>query len=65
MIATCFGSVLVHGRPWKSGGNLAAAKRELRMVGEMLDVDPIIGDEATKGQFLRDIQEASIIHIGM
>ena len=58
-------SVLVHGRAWKPGGNLMSARRELNMVGELLDADPIIGDQATKQRFLQEVQDACIIHIGL
>ena len=58
-------SVLVHGRAWKAGGDLKSARRELHMVGELLDANPIVSDDATKQRFLQEIQDASIIHIGL
>ena len=35
------------------------------MVGELLDANPIVSDDATKQRFLQEIQDASIIHIGL
>lgn len=58
-------SVLVHGYTWKPGGDLMSARRELNMVGELLDADPIVGDQATKQRFLQEVQDACIIHIGL
>ncbi|KAL8606426.1 hypothetical protein ACOMHN_060331 [Nucella lapillus] len=56
-------SVLVHGRPWKPTSTLQSAKRELKMVGEVLDADPIVSEKATKQNFLREIKDATIVHI--
>ena len=58
-------SVLVHGRAWKPGGDLTSARRELNVVGELLDAVPIVGDQATKQRFLQEVQDACIIHIGL
>ncbi|KAK7502589.1 hypothetical protein BaRGS_00006164 [Batillaria attramentaria] len=56
-------SVEIHGRPWKAGKELVVAQHELKKVGEVLDAAPIVGKEATKQRLLKEIQEASIIHI--
>ncbi|KAK7094678.1 tetratricopeptide repeat protein 28-like [Littorina saxatilis] len=56
-------SVQVHDRPWKPASDLTSAKRELSMVGELLDTDPIVSDAATKQKFLQEIKNAAIIHI--
>ena len=42
-----------------------SARRELNMVGELLDADPVVGDQATKQRFLQEVQDACIIHIGL
>ncbi|XP_076455182.1 uncharacterized protein LOC143289867 isoform X2 [Babylonia areolata] len=56
-------SLLVHGRPWKPSSELLSAKHELSIVGGLLDADPIVSEQATKQRFLREIQDASVIHI--
>lgn len=40
------------------------AQTELSMVADCLGTHPVIGDQATKQQFLAKLPDAEIIHIG-
>ena len=42
---------------------LPAAKREVEMIGTILDVEPVTGKQATKEEVLRRLPSAEVIHI--
>ncbi|XP_041369335.1 tetratricopeptide repeat protein 28-like [Gigantopelta aegis] len=56
-------SLSLLGKQWSPHGELKNAQREAHLVGNLLETDPVVGKMATKIQFLKDIQQASILHI--
>ena len=42
---------------------LPYARKEVKMIGEMLDISPLVGKEATKDEVLRQIESVAVIHI--
>ena len=42
---------------------LPCANEEARMIGKLLNVEPLIGEHATKVQVLQNLEKASLIHI--
>ena len=57
---------MLHGKYWCPGlEEMVAAKRESYNVATCLDVAPVTGSDATKERFMKDITQASIVHIGM
>ena len=59
------GALLV-GNPWvKEVGHvqLPWAEKEVKMIGEILQTEPLIGKQATKDEVLRRISSVSLVHI--
>ena len=67
------GALLV-GNPWvetvpikpkgpKTYCQLPGAEEEVKMIGQILNIDPIIGKNATKENVLREINKVSLVHI--
>ena len=56
------GEVLYKGAP-KDITALPCARREAEMIGRLMDVQPLIGEHATKQAVLNGIDSASLIHI--
>ena len=62
----CYNSLMLHDKLWKpSLEELSSAKREALNVATLLDVTPITGPDATKERFLKEIEKASVVHIGL
>lgn len=56
---------MLHGKTWRPGlVELKAAKREAKMLSALLDMDPFTGPEATKETFMKEVERASLVHIG-
>ncbi|PAA92491.1 hypothetical protein BOX15_Mlig013809g3 [Macrostomum lignano] len=53
----------VDGEPWTTVSQMQQAHAELLLVGEMCEVCPIEGEDATKDVFLRELQTATVMHI--
>lgn len=61
-----FLSLMLYNQPWKPGCEiLSQAKQEVFSVAAILDTEPVYSHDATREKFLKDICQASIIHIGM
>ncbi|XP_074655351.1 uncharacterized protein LOC141908946 isoform X2 [Tubulanus polymorphus] len=58
-------SVMLHGKPWncKQRPQLDHGQQELLKVSSYLNVEPIVGLQATKSRFLQEFKSASLIHI--
>ncbi|ESO98992.1 hypothetical protein LOTGIDRAFT_231307 [Lottia gigantea] len=56
-------SLVLNGKEWKPHSDMNSAKKELKNIAKCLDIDPIIGEDATKDRFLQEIQKATVIHI--
>ena len=60
------GALLV-GDPWVQEvttlEQLAWAEKEVQMIGEILQTEPLIGKQATKGEVLRRISSVALVHI--
>ena len=67
----CTSGALLVGNPWtetvrfkgKQITQLPGAEEEVRMIGEILNVEPLIGKNATKDQVLRRLNSVSLVHI--
>ena len=60
-----FFRLMLHGKHWCPGlKELVSAKRECYNVATCLDVAPVTGPDATKERFMKDITQASVVHIG-
>lgn len=56
---------MLHGKVWMpSLEELTSAKREALNVATLLDVSPITGSDATKERFMKEIEKATVVHIG-
>ena len=56
---------MLHGKCWRPGiEDMVSAKREALNVASLLDVSPLLGPEANKEKFMKDVASASVIHIG-
>ena len=69
MIAACpldyhhkTGALLV-GDPLKELSPLPCARKEVEMLGRMLGVTPLIGEQATKDEVLRQLSSVALVHI--
>ena len=51
------------GEETKPVPSLPFANKEVRMIGELLGVEPLTADKATKGNFLENAESANLIHI--
>ncbi|XP_067661035.1 tetratricopeptide repeat protein 28-like [Haliotis asinina] len=56
-------SVELRGQPWRPRSDLDNTRKALQQVAECLDVDPVVGTDATKSSLLQDLQNATIVHI--
>ncbi|KAL3871452.1 hypothetical protein ACJMK2_039449 [Sinanodonta woodiana] len=57
-------SMNLHDSTWKPGLiGMAAAKREVLAVADYMEVVPLMGPDATKENFLFEVQQATVIHI--
>ena len=56
--------VWLRGREWEPKKELTKAQSECFKVAQVLNVTAVVGEEATKDRFLKDIQGATIVHIG-
>jgi hypothetical protein len=56
--------VPLYDEEWKPNGELDMAQRECTAVAEYMEVEPILGENATKDRFLQEIASADIIHLG-
>ena len=67
----CTAGALLVGNPWtetvrfkgKQIKQLPGAEEEVKMIGEILKVEPLIGKNATKDQVLRRLNSVSLVHI--
>ena len=68
----CTGGALLVGNPWietvppfkgKKRQQLPGAEEEVTMIGEILNVEPLIGKKATKEQVLSRLNSVSLVHI--
>ena len=68
----CTGGALLVGNPWietvppfkgKKRQQLPGAEEEVKMIGEILNVEPLIGKNATKEQVLSRLNSVSLVHI--
>ena len=68
----CTGGALFVGNPWietvppfkgKKRQQLPGAEEEVKMIGEILNVEPLIGKKATKEQVLSRLNSVSLVHI--
>ena len=68
----CTGGALLVGNPWietvppfkgKKRQQLPGAEEEVKMIGEILNVEPLIGKKATKEQVLSRLNSVSLVHI--
>ena len=67
----CTAGALLVGNPWtetvrfkgKQIKQLPGAEEEVKMIGEILNVEPLIGKNATKDQVLRRLNAVSLVHI--
>ena len=68
----CTGGALLVGNPWietvppfkgKKRQQLPGAEEEVKMIGEILNVEPLIGENATKEQVLSRLNSVSLVHI--
>ena len=67
----CTAGALLVGNPWietvrikgKKIEQLPGAEEEVKMIGEILNVEPLIGKNATKDQVLRRLNSVSLVHI--
>ena len=55
----------LHGGQWKPVGELKQAQSECLQVADILDTTAIVGAEATKKRFLVELQQATVLHIGI
>ena len=56
------------GEVWKDGKVITApglpcAAKEVELIGQILQVQPLVGNKATKKRFLRRVESASLIHV--
>ncbi|XP_022807138.1 tetratricopeptide repeat protein 28-like [Stylophora pistillata] len=56
----CLDEVLFEGRKLDP---LPCAEREVKMIGDILDSTPLIGEEATKDEVLRRLSSVALVHI--
>ena len=67
----CTAGALLVGNPWtetvrfkgKQIKQLPGAEEEVKMIGEILNVEPLIGKNATKDQVLHRLNSVSLVHI--
>ena len=67
----CTAGALLVGNPWietvrikgKEIEQLPGAEEEVKMIGEILNVEPLTGKNATKDQVLRRLNAVSLVHI--
>ena len=67
----CKTGALLVGDPWVQEviyegttlGQLQWAKKEVQMIGEILQTEPLVGKQATKDQVLRRISSVALVHI--
>ena len=71
----CTSGALLVGDPWietvrlksrekqKPYTQLPCAEKEVKMIGKILNVEPLIGKNATKDQVLRKLNSVSLVHI--
>ena len=67
----CTSGALLVGNPWtetvrikgKKLQQFPGAEEEVKMIGEILNVEPLIGKNATKDQVLRRLNSVSLVHI--
>ena len=67
----CTAGALLVGNPWtetvrfkgKQIKQLPGAEEEVKMIGEILNVEPLIGKNATKDQVLSRLNSVSLVHI--
>ena len=68
----CTDGALLVGNPWietvppfkgKKRQQLPGAEEEVKMIGEILNVEPLIGKNATKEQVLSRLNSVSLVHI--
>ena len=57
-------SVQLYGEEWKPRRELKKCQDECFKVAEILGVHAVVGEEATKDRFMKELQEATIIHVG-
>ena len=55
---------MLHGSEWCPHCDLKVAEEECFKVGGYLDVIPVVGEHATKERMLKEMQSATILHIG-
>ena len=57
----CLGTV--RNKPWKNLPQLPGAEKEVKMIGQILNIEPLVGKNASKEKVLRGLSSVSLVHI--
>lgn len=57
-------SVYLYEKEWNPRRELAHSQTECFKIAELLGAHAVVGDEAIKDRFLKEVQEATVVHIG-
>ena len=53
----------VRNKPWKNLPQLPGAEKEVKMIGEILNIEPLVGKNASKEKVLSGLSSVSLVHI--
>ena len=57
----CLGTV--RNKPWKNLPQLPGAEKEVKMIGQILNIEPLVGKNASKEKVLSGLSSVSLVHI--
>ena len=53
----------VRNKPWKNLPQLPGAEKEVKMIGQILNIEPLVGKNASKEKVLSGLSSVSLVHI--
>ena len=53
----------VRNKPWKNLPQLPGAEKEVKMIGQILNIEPLVGKNASKENVLSGLSSVSLVHI--